>query len=82
MLRELLFSLFGITWVISKTVRETLLSWKCFFKDEKWKKKVWKVEPPCLFLAVWKIWNEIAFRDDLLSMQKLKISCLSFLVGD
>ena len=70
---ELLFSLFGTTWVISESVRDTLFNWKSAFKDKE-RKKVWRAGSSCLFWTVWKMRNEITFRDGLLSIQKLKTS--------
>lgn len=36
------------------------------------RRKVWQAGPSCLFWMVWKAKNEIAFKNDVLSIQKLK----------
>ena len=35
---------------------------------------MWKSVPPCIFWAVWKEHNRIAFRDGIVDVQKLKHS--------
>ena len=64
---ELLFSLFGATWIMSGSVQEMLLGWKCAFVGKR-RKKVWQTTPSCLFWTVWKARNRIAFKDDFLSI--------------
>ena len=71
MLWELLFSLFGTFWMMLGSVRELLLSLKSVFLDKR-RKKVWQAAPLCLFWTVWKARNRIVFRDDIMSIQKLK----------
>ena len=48
---ELLFSLFGISWVNPLLVWDTLLGWKVSFAKED-RKIVWKVGPLCIFWTV------------------------------
>ena len=48
MLWELLFALFGVSWVLPFSVRDTLSGW-CDFNLGKKRKKVWKVAPLCIF---------------------------------
>ena len=55
MLWQLLFSLFGISWVMHSSVKETLLGWHDSFVKRK-QKKVW--EPVLLCLFFWIIWKE------------------------
>ena len=50
---QLLFSLFEVTWVLSYSVRETLIGWHGFFVGEALKKS-WKVALLCIFWTVWK----------------------------
>ncbi|KAJ9684929.1 hypothetical protein PVL29_017089 [Vitis rotundifolia] len=69
----LLFSLFGVTWVFTSSVKETLLGWRGSFVGKK-HKAVWQVDLLCLFWSVWKVRNRIAFKDSVLSIQKLKAS--------
>ena len=55
------------------SVRETLLGWNGFFK------LVWRAGPVCIFWIVWKTKNKIAFKDEVLSIQRLKTSFLNSL---
>ena len=52
-------------------VRETLLSCHGLFVGKK-HKKVWRVALLHIFWTVWKVRNQMAFDDDMLSIQKLK----------
>ena len=70
---DLVFSLFGVNWVLPFTVRDTLLSWYVSFKDKKYR-KVWRAVPLCLFWMVWKERNRIVFDNEVLSIQRLKNS--------
>ena len=45
---HLLFSLFGVSWVLPFSAGETLLGWHGSFVGKK-RKKVWRVAPLCLF---------------------------------
>ncbi|RVW89825.1 hypothetical protein CK203_034486 [Vitis vinifera] len=71
---ELLFSLFGVSWVMPCSVRETLLSWQT--------SSVGKNTGKCgggalhIFWTVWKARNRLAFKDDDISIQRLKYSFL------
>ena len=81
-LRELLFSLFGVSWVIPFLVRDTLLSWRCSFISKE-RKSARKAGPLCLFWAIWKVRNDIVFRNEGLSLQKIQVFyCSSFLGKD
>ena len=64
---DLLFSLFGIPWVNPLSVWDTLLGW--------WGSAIIF----CIFWLVWKARNNIGFRDDVLSIQKLKFSFINLL---
>ena len=68
---ELLFALFGVTWVLRCSVRETLLGWYGSFVARK-SKKAWKLAPLCLFWAVWKEKNRITFDNEEFSVHRLK----------
>ena len=70
---ELLFALFGVAWVISFSVRDTLLGWRGFYLGKK-RRKVWKTAPLCIFWVVWKERNMIAFDNEELSIHTLKNS--------
>ena len=69
----LLFSFFEVSWVFSYSVKEILLGWRGSFVGKK-RKVAWQLGPLCLFWIIWKARNSIAFKDGVLSIQKLKIS--------
>ena len=71
---ELLFSLFGVSWVEPFSVWDILLGWNRYFIAHD-QKRVLKARPLCIFCAVWKERNDIVSRDEVLSIQKV-----SFLV--
>ena len=48
---NLLFSLFGVAWVLSSLVKETLLGWHGAFVG-KTCKKAWQMAPLCIFWSV------------------------------
>ena len=70
---DLLFTVFGVSWVLPYSVKETLLSWHGSFVGKK-RKKVWRAAPLHIFWTVWKARNRLAFKDDTLSIQRLKYS--------
>ncbi|RVW43414.1 putative ribonuclease H protein [Vitis vinifera] len=72
---ELLFSLFGVSWVMPCSVREILLSWQTSSVGKK-HRKVWRAAPLHIFWTVWKARNHLAFKDDVISIQRLKYSFL------
>ena len=74
----LLFSMFGVQWVLPATVKEMLLGWNGSFVGKK-RKGVWRASPLCLFWMVWKARNKIAFEEEALSIQRLKYSFVYFL---
>ena len=63
---NLLFSLIGVEWVLSGTVKETLLGWNGAFVG-KIRKKAWQMAPLCIFWSVWKERNSLAFGNEVLS---------------
>ncbi|RVX05699.1 LINE-1 reverse transcriptase-like [Vitis vinifera] len=70
---DLLFALFGLSWVLPFSVRETLLSWNGYFLGKN-RKKVWRAAPLRIFWTVWKERNRLAFKDESLPIQRLKHS--------
>ena len=70
---DLLFALFAVSWVLPFSVRETLLSWNGFFMGKN-RKKVWRAAPLHIFWTVWKERNRLAFKDESVSIQRLKHS--------
>ena len=70
--------LFGVSWVLPSSVREILLSWHGSFVGKK-HKKVWRTASLHIFWTVWKTRNRLTFKNDVLSIQRLKYSfVLSF----
>ena len=43
------------------------------------KRRIWKLGPLCIFWMVWKARNGIVFRDEVLSIQRLKSSFVHLL---
>ena len=74
----LLFSMFGVQWVLPTTVKEMHLGWNGTFVGKK-RKGVWRASPLCLFWTVWKARNKLAFEEEELSIQRLKFSFVYFL---
>ena len=70
---NLMFSLFGVNWVLPLTIRDTLLGWSASFVDKK-RGKTWQPVPLYLFWTVWKERNRIVFYNEALSFQRLKSS--------
>ena len=70
---ELLFTFFGVLWVLHSSVKEILLRWHDTFVGKKWI-KVWRAISLCLFWMVWKEINRIAFENEKLSIQRMKYS--------
>ena len=68
-----MFSLFGVNWVLSFTVRDTLSGWSASFVDQK-RGKTWRAAPLCLFWTVWKERNMIVFDNEVLSILRMKNS--------
>ena len=66
------FSLFGVYWVIPSSVQDTLLGWHVSFiaKD---RRRVWDVGPLCIFWVFWKVRNDVVLRDEVLSLQNVKV---------
>ena len=70
---ELVFVLFGVTWVLPYSARDTLLGWHGSFVGKK-HRKAWRATPLCLCWSVWKERNRIAFENEDLLVQRLKYS--------
>ena len=64
LLWELLLSLFGISWVNSSSVWDTLLSSNVFLVSKK-RQKVRQAGASCLFWSICKARDEIGFRDEM-----------------
>ena len=70
---EIIFSLFRLSWVFPKSIKEAVLSWKGSFVGKK-RSKVWKSVPVCIFWTFWKKRNCLAFKNGSLAVQRLKHS--------
>ena len=67
------FFLFGVAWVLSSLVKETLLRWHRAFVG-KTCKKAWQMAPLCIFWSVWEEINLLAFGNEEFLLQRLKYS--------
>ena len=73
---QLVFSSFGIQWVIFEMIRETLLGWPNSFVGRR-RVKAWKVAPLCIFWTISKERNHRCFENGELSDQRIKNIFLS-----
>ncbi|KAJ9708014.1 hypothetical protein PVL29_000195 [Vitis rotundifolia] len=62
MLWLLIFSLFGVQWVMHSSVKRNLLGWHGSFVGKK-REKAWRAAPLCLMWTIWKERNRRAFDD-------------------
>ena len=62
-----------MAWVLSGSVKETLLGWHGAFMG-KTRKKAWQMAPLFIFWSVWKERNLLAFGNEVFSLQRLKHS--------
>ena len=70
---DLLFSLFGVSWILSCSVKETLLGSHGSFVGKSCK-KAWQAALLCIFWIAWNERNLIVFDNEGLSIQRLKNS--------
>ena len=68
---QLFFTLFGVSWVLSSSVKDALPWWHGSFLS-KVPKKPWKVASLYIFWTVWKERNILAFDNTKLLVQKMK----------
>jgi len=72
------FCLLRVHWVIPKTTRGMLNSWKGIGRresEEDW----WEMIPACIWWTLWKERNARGFEDKFNNTQKIKMNCLSLL---
>ena len=62
-----------MAWILSCTVKETLLGWHGAFVGKACK-KAWQMTPLCIFWSIWKERNLLAFGNEELLLQRLKYS--------
>ena len=62
MLWNLVYSLFGVQWVMHSSIRRNLLGWhdSCVGKKQE---KAWRAAPLCFLWTIWKEMNRRAFND-------------------
>ena len=75
MLWNLIFSLFGVHWVLHSTVRGKLLGWNGAFVGKE-RAKAWRAAPLCLLWTLWKERNGRAFNNVERADQAIKYSFL------
>ena len=81
LLLNLIFSLFGVQWVLHMSVRSNLLGWRVLFVCKE-REQSWKAIPLCLFWTLWKERNRRAFNDMEQSEQTIKFSfCMLLQIG-
>ena len=76
---QLVFSIFGIWWLISDLIRETFLRWCGSFVDRR--HKAWRVALSCIFWTIWKERNRRCFECEELLNQRLKDIFLNNFLG-
>ena len=76
MLRDLLLSIGGISWVFPRSVLHTLLAWQGITVGKK-RKKIWTAAPLCLFWTIWRARNRLTFENKVTSAQRIKIIFIS-----
>ena len=64
---NLLFSRFGVSWILSCSVKKTLLRWHGSFVG-KAHKKAWQATLLCIFWTIWKEMNLLAFGNEEISV--------------
>ena len=78
---QLVFSSFGIQWVIFEMIRETLLGWPNSFVGRR-RVKAWKVAPLCIFWTISKERIIDVLKVESCQIKELKTSFLAiFLCG-
>ena len=80
MLWSLIFSLFGVQWVLHSSIKRNLLGWHGAFVGKR-REKTWRAAPLCLMWTLWKEINERAFNGIERLNQALKHSFLYTLVN-
>ena len=68
---NLLFSSFGVVWVLPDSVRNLLLEWKMKGMGKK-RSVVWKMAPICLFWCIWGERNRRTFLEEEMTNTSLR----------
>ncbi|WKA03180.1 hypothetical protein VitviT2T_021306 [Vitis vinifera] len=68
---NLLFSSFGVVWVLPDSVRNLLLEWKMKGMGKK-RSVVWKMAPICLFWCIWGERNRRTFLEEEMTNTRLR----------
>ena len=77
---SLIFSLFGVQWVLHSSIKRNLFGWHGAFVGKR-REKAWRATPLCLMWTLWKERNERAYNDIERLNQVLKHSFLYTLVN-
>lgn len=79
-LLNLFFSLFGISWEMPESAKESLLAWNKQVVGKR-RKRTWTIALLCNFWIMWRLQNWIAFKNIELEYTKMEIFlCVSSLV--
>lgn len=70
-LYALMFTMFGVNWVLPGSVRETLKVWQGSFVKKKLK-KLWMAIPFCLFWIIWRERNKAVLENVVPLVQRMK----------
>ena len=71
----LIFMIFGVNWVLPRSIKDTLVAWKGP-PPRKSLKKVWMTAPLCLLWTIWKERSGVVFEDLVPSTQRMKNSLI------
>ena len=69
------FTMFGVYWVLLRSIKDTLAGWKGP-PSRKSLRKVCMTAPLCLLWTIWKETNEVVFEDFVPSTQRMKNSLI------
>ena len=75
---ELVLGLFGVHWVMPRTVLDFFSSWQGPFGSQR-NTRVWRAVPHCVFWCLWRERNARHFEDTELSIPDLKIQLFQLL---
>ena len=75
MLWSLIFSLFGVQWVLHSSIKTNLLGKHRAFVSKR-REKAWSAAPLCLMWTLWEERNKRVFNDNERSNQAIKHSFL------
>ena len=71
----IIFTIFGVYWVLTRSIKDTLARWKGP-PSRKSLRKVWMAASLCLFWTIWREINGVVFEDMVPSTQRMKNSLM------